>query len=505
MTNAEDILKKFRLAKQRKTLWMETYEEAFEYFCPQRENFDDELPGTRRDGAQRVFDSTGQLALQKFASNLQASLVPPGKRWIELEPGFGIPNNKQNTEALQDVTGIMFSGIQSSNFDVQVSESFLDLGIGVGALICRQGTPSDPFEFTAIPLKDLYLEEGKDGKVGSSYRYFSLDYDQIPLTWPDADIPAEIDSEYNRTRKRQSVKLIECSSYDTKEKLYVYTVVMEKEKHVILERKSRANPFIIFRWATLPGEVYGRGPALTALPDNKTLNKTKELLLQSASVNTFGMYTLDSNSGLNVENIRFGPAAIIEGAEGLNGPPIKPLPSSGRVDLTQIIMSDLRQAINDALFAEPLGPIDLPVKTATEISLRQQDLAKRIGSAFGRLQFEFIAPLVRRLLDILDSLGMIDIGPLVQGNAINVRHVSPLAMAQDEEDVIRHLRFAETIIGLFGPELSLGLIDPIEFSNILADKLNVSAKVRITPDQLDQLVQGVISNATPQALVPGAI
>jgi hypothetical protein len=36
------------------------------------------------------------------------------------------------------------------------------------------------------------------------------------------------------------------------------------------------------------GEIYGRGPLLTALPDIKTLNKTLELLLKNASLAVAG-------------------------------------------------------------------------------------------------------------------------------------------------------------------------------------------------------------------------
>ena len=38
-------------------------------------------------------------------------------------------------------------------------------------------------------------------------------------------------------------------------------------------------PWIVARYMKIPGEVFGRGPLVSALPDVKTLNKTLELLL----------------------------------------------------------------------------------------------------------------------------------------------------------------------------------------------------------------------------------
>ena len=46
--------------------------------------------------------------------------------------------------------------------------------------------------------------------------------------------------------------------------------------------------------------------------------------------------------------------------------------------------------------------------------------------------------LVNRLLDILDNMGMIDLGDFkVDGSNLAIEHISPLAQAQDEEDVLK--------------------------------------------------------------------
>ena len=131
--------------------------------------------------------------------------------------------------------------------------------------------------------------------------------------------------------------------------------------------------------------------AVNALPDIKTLNKTKELVLKNGSLAVSGAYTVVDDGIINVNNVKVQPGALIpvsSNAGGVAGPTIAPLTNGSRFDAGQLIIQDLQNAINEALFANPLGPIDLPVKTATEVALRQQELSQRIGAAFGRLQFE---------------------------------------------------------------------------------------------------------------------
>lgn len=253
----------------------------------------------------------------------------------------------------------------------------------------------------------------------------------------------------------------------------------------------------------MPGEIYGRGPVLFSLPDIKTLNKTKELLLKSASIAIFGMWTAVDDGTINLQNIKFSAGTVIPVAanEGsIQGPTLAPLKSPGDVNLAQIIISDLQNKINNMLFADPLGPIDLPVKSATEMSLRQQELSKRIGSAFGKLQYEMIQPLINRMLDILDELGLIDLGDFrVDGNVIAIQHESPLARAQGEEEAMALMRLMETVAGFYGPEV-LNVAVPAERAiPMFAKKLNVPENVVATPAEFEQAKQAAIQMAQAQA------
>lgn len=513
--SVEEFLSRFKTAKSRKTNWAEMYEEALEYAAPYRETFDEATPGEIKDGKGLVFDSTAQDALQKFASNIQSSMTPAMRTWSNFRTGSSVdPEDEELKKALKQITEVVFSQIQNSNFDVQIAESYLDLAVGTGALLVQRGPNiQNPLVFNNVPLSQLFLEEGPMGRIDTAFRPHKVEMRNIKKTWPDAKFNTEMD-EVLSDRPDKKVDLIEATFQDkikvlnketnTLEEVdgFRYMVLSKKHRHIIVEREEKSNPWIIFRWSTIPGEIYGRGPLLFSLPDIKSLNKTKELTFQAASIGIFGMYTVQDDGVINIENIKLGPGSMIpvESNGSARGKTIEPLASTSRVDLSQIIIADLKQAIKDMMLVDPIGPIDLPVKTATEVSLRQQDLAKRIGSSFGRLQFELITPLLNRILDILDDWGLVDLGTFrIDGSVIAIQHVSPLALAQTEEEFTNMVRFAETLVGLFGPQVAMSLINPDEFSKISARKLNVDEKLVPTNKQFEAMKK-VLAQAVQQTI-----
>jgi len=502
----ENILQRFKRAEERKTNWVTTLQEAYEYVAPQRDNFFFSEKGSQKTNNDIVFDSTATSALQKFISNLQSSLVPPMKKWVNLVPGKQLDEDQQEdaAEQLSKIVDVMFSSIKNSNFDTQIAEAFLDLAFGTGALLIQKGTPQSPLKFVTVPIDQLFLEEGPNGKIETSFRKHKVAYRNLLATWPDAKLSSELTKRANE-KPDEEICLIEATIPAKIQKQVIveeqpqvievdgfqYVVILEKEKQIIVDREQESSPWIIFRWSVVPGEIYGRGPVLTAFADIKTINKTKELLLKNASIAVSGAYTVVDDGVINYENIQISPGALIpvmHNQGSISGPTIAPLQSASDFNVAQLVLTDLQKSINDIMFADPLGPIDLPVKTATEISIRQQELAKRIGSAFGRLQFELLTPMVNRILFVLEEMGVIDLeGFRVDGRIIDIEHISPLAMAQDQEELMAMMRYVETITGLFGPEAAQTMVKSDVFARKIAKLLNVPMEMVPTKAESNEI------------------
>lgn len=509
---ARDI-KRHERAKARKEPYIPLIQEGMSYGVQNRDTFYKQSEGQKNQNEAQVFDSTAPAAVSKFVSNLQSSLVPPMKTWVKLRAGALVPENTrgQSDIDLQKVNDTMFANLQNSNFDTQIAEAFHDLAVSTGALLLQPGTRSNPFVFTAVPLSQLSIEELADSRPGAVFREHEVFVTSIKELWADAIVPSEVsqmakDPGKDKIMLREmtlpeKVKVLEHGangklSYVTVDG-YRYTVIAGE--HRIVERTQRSSPWIIFRWSVVPGEIYGRGPVITHLADIKTLNKTTELTLKNAAMAVAGAYTVVDDGVININTMRVYPGAKIPVSSngGSLGPSIQRLETAGNFDVSQLIKKELQRAINDGLFADPLGPIDLPVKSATEMSLRQQELAKRIGSAFGRLQYELIAPLVNRMLHILEEFGLIDIQNYrVDGQIIAIQHVSPLALAQDEENLMALMRWVQFMRDTYGPEILMILCDPKTIGQAAGKMLNVPADLLPSDEQWAQVKSNVVNFAS---------
>ena len=487
--NGEEIVKKFEESKTYRTNFENLYKSAYEHFMPQRSKAFGQTGGATNgqpnDGQDTVYDSTPLDALNKFVSKLQSSLVPSQQQWLRLKVGTAITEGvEEKQQVLDQITEIFFAAIHNSNFDVEVSECFYDLAVGTACLMMiDSGSFNEPFKFKTVPLSELYLENVGNSQFGGVFRMHSV----IPMLANQVWADIKIDKEMAEEGKPQ-----EFIEYVSKEKngTYTYYVVYNKTKQIVVQRNLEYNPFIVFRWSVMPGEVYGRGPVLFALPDAKSLNKTKELILKNASLAVSGAYTYEDDGVTNPENVAIEPGAFIPVASNggqSRAPSIAPLRSSADFNVGDIVLKDLRQSIYQIMFANPMGPIDAPVRSATEIEYRQKEFADTIGAPFGRLQTELIKNIVSTGLKILNSINKIDIGEFkVNGEEIAVRYSSPLAISQESERVMKIRTFIGTIAEIFGPQVAMSVVKTTIIPK-LASGMGLDMNDVATSDELDQM------------------
>jgi hypothetical protein len=258
------------------------------------------------------------------------------------------------------------------------------------------------------------------------------------------------------------------------------------------------------------GEIYGRGPLITALPDIKTLNKTLELLLKNASLAIAGVYTAADDGVLNPATVRILPGAIIPVARngGPQGPSLTPLPKSADFNVSQIVINDLRANIKRILLDESLPPDNMSARSATEVVERMKELSQNLGSAFGRLINETMIPLVEKILLVMDERGLIDLPLRVNGLEVKVSAVAPLAMAQNMEEINNILQFSQ-IAQAAGPEGAMA-IKVGDMLDLIAEKLGVPQKIRRSPEermmQMQQMAMMAEQNPEMAAqVVQGAV
>ena len=264
-----------------------------------------------------------------------------------------------------------------------------------------------------------------------------------------------------------------------------------------------SNPFIVYRWSKCAGEVYGRGPLQMALPAIKTANLVIELILENAQMAISGMYQVEDDGVINVDNIQLIPGTIIPKAVGSSG--LTPVQPAGNFQVSDLVIRDMRTNIKKALYNDMLGnPNEKTPMSATEVAERMADLSRQTGAAFGRLQAELVNPVLQRVIYILKKQGRINI-PTVNGREIKIRSSSPLAQAQQQQDVATIDRFVAMLQGRVGPQITNLLIKQQDMAKFIAKKLGVPEELIRSDEEMiqaGQQLQQMGANMQQQGMDP---
>jgi len=352
-------------------------------------------------------------------------------------------------------------------------------------MMVQPGDEENRIRFTPIPSFLLALEEGPDGNVQNVYRKVKTAPENIETTWPDAVLTEELQTLLD-DKPTEPIILEEGTVFDVTDKqwrYYIWYKAAETETDILVNRELKRSPWIVSRFMKIAGEVMGRGPVLSALPDIKTLNKTLELVLKNASINIAGVYTAIDDGVLNPQTIRIVPGAVIPVARngGPQGPSLQPLPRTGDIQLSQIIIQDLRMNIKKIMLDDSLPPDNMSARSATEIVERMRELATNLGSAFGRMITETMVPLVRLVLDIMGDEGLIDLPLKIDGLEVQIVPVSPLAQAQNLDEVQNVLQWLGIATQL-GP-MGIQTANMEAISDWVANQLGVPINLRTTKDE----------------------
>lgn len=490
---AKNYLQRYDKAKSHRLLFENLFDECYEYALPQREGFANLTPGQRRD--DRIFDETAVVGVQEFASRLQNGICPNFARWADFIAGSevaDVDSDRINNE-LDEVTEYVFEVIQNSNFGQEAHESFLDLAVGTGCLLVEEGDAINPVRFNAVPLPQIVLENGPDDRIDHVYRERELRCRDIPVAYPKAQLSKSM-SERMMRQPDKKIKILEviCRMYDKPNvERNAFFVIDKEARETIYEEMfegAGSNPFVCFRWSKAAGEVYGRGPLVNSLSAIKTTNLTIELVLENAQMAISGIYQMDDDGVINTDSINLVPGTIIPKSPTSSG--LQPIRAAGSFDVANLILSDMRNNIKRALYNDMLGDPNRTPATATEVAERMADLSRRIGSAFGRLQAEFIQPVLQRVVYILKKQGRIDM-PVINGREVKVRSVSPLAQAQANQDIASVDRFLEMVGMRFGPEMVNLLVSSEETATFLAKKFGVPDGLIRDAAEREQIMQAM--------------
>jgi len=432
------------------------------YVTPHRGDFTTKrTPGQKR--VENIYDSTAVMANELLATTFLGGLLPASAKWFTLAiDDMVLAQDHEVRLFLEAATEKMLSifNSPSSNFTPQNHELFIDL-MGYGTSCIYVDTVDGEIRFNTRHLSEIYILENSFGKVDTVFRKFKLTPRQAAQQWGASQL------------SEKTVELLE-NSPDVK--LEFLHIVMPREdaieggksklnlpfasyhieldhKHLITEGGYNELPYLVPRFEKLVGEVYGRSPAWNAMPDIKMLNEMSKANIKAAQ-KTVDPSLLMADDGVALP-LRTTPGSIIYGGMATDGRPrIAPLQTNIRLDIGLEVENQRREAIQKAFFVDQLSIPNNDRMTATEIQERQQARFRLLGPALGRLEVEYLNPLIDRVFGMLLRAGKLPPVPeVLVDQEINVEYLSPLAKQQRSAD-------SEAFMRTFSAAAQLTQVDP---------------------------------------------
>lgn len=437
-----------KLVTDRQTL-NSIWHECFKYVYPIRgQGFNSSDIGTAHKEAAVLFDSTATDSVRLLASSVLSALTPPHQQWFSLTINNVndeyIPRDAK--EWLEDSAELLFKKIHASNYDAQALEFFTDEMVG-GMLGLYVEHVEGNFSFEVWPLASLYCAEilGR-GYIDTVYRSVGFTAAEAVKRFGIDKLSDHIREEYvkdnystkqfsfiHTIRPRLNKAGVQAKGRLQKQLPYESIYVCEKSGHVVSESGYHEMPVIVPRWMRIPDSDYAFGPMYDALPDTKTLNKVVEFMLQNAEMAIAGMFVAKDDGVFNPNTVRIGPRRVWMATDVNN---IKPLHTGGDINFAVAEISRLQNQIRRTLLADQLGPSEKSNMTATEINTRTNIIRQILGPIFGRLQAEYLVPLITRCFGL--SLRNGDFGEVpasLENTGFDITYRSPLALAQKQQQL----------------------------------------------------------------------
>lgn len=454
--NGKDIVNSFQKQVEQRMTLEKYWKDAFRYTLPLRgqtfySNTGDAFANATNAQSDQanLFDSTATDAVRLLASSIISGLTPSNNQWFTMEVQ-GVKTEEVPYEGqvwLQEAGKRLFKMIHTSNYNAQAFEFFQDESVGgmVGLFIDKE--PGGAFNFELWSLGTLYVADSQGkGFIDTVYRVMHITASEAVSRFGIDKLPDSIKTAYEtKPAGTQTFEFVHCirpriakngkpANGKLSNQLPIQSVyVCRKTNKIVKDSGFHEMPVVIPRWSVIPGTAYAVGPINDCLPDIKTLNKVREMMLTNAEMAISGTYVAKHDGILNPNTIRIGPRRVLFAADAKN---IQPLATGGNFQIAFEVIADLQRQIKSIMMADQLSPIQKDYASATEVTVRAQIIRQILGPVYSRLQSEYLQPLLERCFGLALRDGSLGQPPQSIAGAVLVpEYQSPMSRAMKMEDV----------------------------------------------------------------------
>ena len=462
------LLKRFDKLKAQRANWESHWQEVADYMIPRKAD----VVKSRSRGDKRtelIFDSSPLQSVELLAASLHGMLTNPSTPWFSLR--FKEENMEFEDEAkewLESATEQMYVAFNRSNFQQEIFELYHDLiTFGTAAMFIEEDD-EDILKFSTRHINEIYISENDKGRIDTVFRKFKMSARAAVQKFGE-NVSTEIATK-NRKDPYEEIEIIHViyprSDFNPKKQdkqnMPFASVYMEAKTGDELSISGfKEFPFVVPRYLKASHEIYGRSPAMTALPDVKMLNEMSKTTIKAAQKQVDPpLLVPDDGFILPVRTVPGGLNFYRSGTRDR----IEPMNIGANNPLGLNMEEQRRNSIRNAFYVNQLMMQQGPQMTATEVIQRNEEKMRLLGPVLGRLQSELLKPLIDRAFNILLRKNLFPQAPeFLAGKDVEIEYVSPLAKAQKSTELQAIMRGIE-IMG------SLANVAPV-FDYVNFDKL----------------------------------
>jgi hypothetical protein len=484
------LLSRYEKLEGQRQNWETHWQEVADYMQPRKADVTKQRArGDKR--MEQVFDSSPIQAVELLSASLHGMLTNPSTPWFTLRfKDEEIENEDEAKLWLEASTDAMYTAFNRSNFQQEIFELYHDLiTFGTAAMFIEEDD-DDIIKFSTRHINEVFIAENDKGRIDTIYRRFKISARAAMQKFGEA-VSSDVQSAFKKDPYKE-VEILHAvyprtdfnpNKKDKKNMPFESVYIEFKNGNELSVSGFREFPFVVPRYLKASNEIYGRSPAMTALPDVKMLNEMCKTTIKAAQKQVDPpLLVPDDGFLLPVRTVPGGLNFYRSGTRDR----IEPLNIGANNPLGLNMEQQRRDSIRAVFYVNQLMMQDGPQMTATEVIQRNEEKMRLLGPVLGRLQSELLKPLIDRVFAILLRNNMLPAAPeFLSGRDIEIEYVSPLAKAQKSTELQSIMRAVEILGSLANVA---PVFDYVNFDNLvkhLADIVGVPQKILKTQSQVN--------------------
>lgn len=457
----------------------------------------------QHEDPEEIYDSTAGDTNLEFSSDLFSFMTPENQKWANFEPGSAVPEEIEDdvVETIGSYAAQVDRAIRSSNYYDVGPTVFQDFGPGTAAMWVDRNAVSEPIHIEPVPLPELKLSAGIRG-VEDRFREKRCWARDLPIMFRGVAFSRKLTKKIETAGATAKVIWGFWRDYsDPGNPVWVHSARVDGEPVVTDEILGPDGncPLLVGRFNPQPGIPYGRGPAWMQLPEIRTLDALRRMVLEKLDQSVDPAFTYFRDGLLDLsEGIEAGMGYATQSPAR---DAVQVIGTEGNLDYGLFTINELRENIRRGFYRKPSQPGKTPPSASQFIGEEQAEL-RRMWRPAAPVFAELIASFLRRVEVLEVEAGSLPSQITVKNTLVTIRPISPLMRALSREKVIAAQSIMAIASESLGPQAGL-IIDGTKTLTNIKNELGDELVIMRSADELREIAQLTAQSQAGGGIPPG--